>query len=274
MTTATIPRAVSPVGRLLQYWRGVRRKSQLALALEAEVSARHLSFVETGRARPSREMVLTLAAALDVPLRERNDFLLAAGYAPLYRESDLDAPELAPARQAIGRVLGQQEPYPAVVLDRYWNLVRSNRGADRLFGLFLDPAALPRPANVLRLMFDPAGLRPFVANWEALAPALLRRVHREAVGGAADEATLELLEEILSYPGVPRSWGLPDPVALSPFVPVHFRRGVLSFCYFSVVTTLGTPQDVTLQELRIESFFPADGATGEGARALARRRRR
>lgn len=262
--------APSPVGRLLQYWRGVRGKSQLALSLDAEVSARHLSFVETGRSRPSRELLLAMATALDVPLRERNDLLLAAGYAPIYRESDLEAPEMAPARRALDHILKRQEPFPAVVMDRHWNLVRTNRGAERLFGLFLDLGAAAGPANVLRLMFDPAGLRPFVADWATVAESLVRRAYREAVGGVPDETTAKLLDEVLAFPGVPGRWRTPDLTAPSvPFVPVELVKGPRRFRFFSAVTTLGTPQDITLQELRIESFFPADVATERQVERLA-----
>ncbi len=259
----------SPVGALLQRWRQVRHMSQLALATEAEVSPRHVCFIETGRARPSREMVLQLAGALDVPLRERNALLLAAGYAPMYRESNLDAPELAPARAALDAILRQQEPFPAVVMNRYWDILTSNGAASRFFGFLLDPAPASGPANVLRMMFDPEGLRPYVVNWEAAAEALIRRVHREAVGGAPDGPTIALLDELLAYPDVPRSWRKPNPeTPLLPVIPVTFRKGSRTFAYFSTVTTLGTAQDVTLQELRIECFFPLDGETERQAAEL------
>ena len=255
-------KSASQVGRLLQHWRRVRRKSQLALAVEAEVSPRHLCFVETGRASPSREMVLILASALDVPLRERNDLLLAAGYAPVYRETDLSAPELAPARKALDCILQKQEPYPAVVMDRHWNIVMTNLGAERFFGSFLDLAAQPTPANVLRLIFHPGGLRPFVDNWEVLAEALVQRAHREAVGGIPDEETVRILDEILAYPGVPRRFRTPNFASVPvPLIPVQLRKHDLALGFFSTVTTLGTPQDITLQEIRIECFFPADAVT-------------
>jgi transcriptional regulator with XRE-family HTH domain len=264
--------AAPPVGRLLRHWRRVRGKSQLALALDADVSPRHLGFIEVGRATPSREMVLILARALDVPLRERNDLLLAAGYAPMYRETGLAAPEMAQARHALDCILRHQEPFPAVVMDRHWNIVDANDGARRFFGLFLDLAAEPSPANVLRLMFDPRKLRPHVANWEAVAEALIQRVHREAVGGALDAATTALLEELLAHPGVPRRWRVPDLTAtLMPFVAIDFQPPHGPFRFFSAVTTLGTPQDITLQEIRIECFFPADLDTDTRTRRLADR---
>ena len=259
----------SPVGTLLQRWRQVRHMSQLALATEADVSPRHVCFIETGRARPSREMVLLLASALDVPLRERNALLLAAGYAPIYRESNLDAPELAAARAALDAILRQQEPVPAGVMNRYWDILTSNGAASRFFGFLLDQAPTSGPANVLRMMFDPKGLRPYVVNWEAAAEALIRRVHREAIGGAPDPLTIELLEEVLAFPDVPRSWRRPNPeTPLVPVIPVTFRKGSKTFAYFSTVTTLGTAQDVTLQELRIECFFPLDSETARHAAEL------
>jgi transcriptional regulator with XRE-family HTH domain len=259
-----------PVGRLLRHWRQLRRKSQLALALAADVSPRHLGFIEIGRARPSREMVLILANALDVPLRDRNALLLAAGYAPMYRETGLADQEVAQARRALDSILRQQEPYPAIVMDRHWNLMLTNSAAPRFFELFIDLAGEPAPANVLKLMFDPGKLRPFLANWEEVAEALIQRIHREAVGGVVDEATARLLETLLAYPGVPRRWRVPDlNVSLTPILPLEFRKSDLTMRYFSTVTTLGTPQDITLQEIRIECFFPADATTEARARELA-----
>jgi transcriptional regulator with XRE-family HTH domain len=271
MVTRPMGRSASPVGRLLQHWRRVRRKSQLVLALEAEVSPRHLGFVECGRSNPSRQMVLTLARALDVPLRERNTLLMAAGYAPVYRETGLAAPEMVQARKALDFILGRQEPHPAVVMDRHWNILMTNGAATRLFGMLI-PAPPDGPANIMRLMFRPDGLRPFVANWDDAAGALVQRLHREAVGGVPDETTTRLLEEVLAYPGVPRQWRSADlTVAAQPFVPIAFRKDDLEMRYFSTVTTLGTPLDITLQEIRIECFHPADDATERKAHALAER---
>jgi transcriptional regulator with XRE-family HTH domain len=246
--------------------------SQLALAMEAEVSPRHICFLETGRAKPSRDMVLQLSAALDVPLRERNALLLAAGFAPMYEETDLDAAELAPARAALDAILEQQEPFPAVVMNRHWTILKTNQAAARFFGFLLGDRASEGPANVVRMMFSPSGLRPFVANWERVAETLIERVHREAVGSVVDEATAELLKEVLAYPGVPPRWRTPSlDRPLLPLIPVTFEKGGLTFSFFSAVTTLGTPQDITLQEIRIECFFPLDAETREHARALAAR---
>ena len=257
------------VGTLLQYWRKTRSLSQLALAHEAEVSPRHICFLETGRAKPSREMVMLLSNVLDVPLRERNLLLLAAGFAPAYAETRLEAPELGAVQTALRAILSQQEPFPAVVMDRHWDILQTNEAAQRFFGLLLGERVSAEPANVVRMMFSPSGLRPFVSNWEAVAEALIQRMHREAVGGVTDPATAQLLEEVLAYPNVPKrlrrlNLGAPS----VPVIPVCFRKDEHAFNFFSTVTTLGTPQDVTLQELRIECFFPADTATEEQARAL------
>jgi transcriptional regulator with XRE-family HTH domain len=270
MTSLARPtRRPSQLGALLQYWRDARGMSQLALALEANVSARHVSFIETGRAQPSREMVLHLARTLDVPLRERNSLLLAAGYAPVFRESSLDAPELRAVRGALDAILARQEPFPAVVMNRGWDIVAANAGAGRFFGHLLDGAPLPETPNVVRMMFDPAWLRPSVANWEAVGESLVRRVHREAVGAVPDDATRRLLAEVLAYPGVPEHWSRPSPdTPLLPVIPVTFTKTERTYTFFSAVTTLGTPQDVTLQELRIECFFPMDAETERNVAAL------
>ena len=257
----------------LKHWRTVRGMSQLALATEADISSRHLSFLETGRAQPSREMVLLLASVLDVPLREQNVLLTAAGYAPIYRETALGAPEMDQVRRALGFMLAQQEPFPALVMDRHWNILQQNDSAKRVLGLFLDQAAvarLPGPPNAVRLTFHPDGLRPCIANWEALAGPLIQQIHREAVGGIPDAGTRRLLEEVLGYPGVPARWRTPDATARStPFLPVVLRKDDLVLRFFTTIATLGTPQDITLQELRVECFHPGDEATEAHVRRLA-----
>jgi transcriptional regulator with XRE-family HTH domain len=252
----------SPVGGLLQQWRQLRHKSQLTLAADAGVSPRHLCFVETGRARPSRDMVLVLADALDVPFRERNELLLAAGFAPIYREAGLDDADIAPARAALEAILRQQEPYPAVVMNRGWDILKGNAPADRFFAWLLGDAA---GDNVIRLMFGP--LRPFVTNWDDVAESLIRRMHREVVGGVRSETVQRLLDDVLSTPGVPARLRRPrvDETVL-PIIPVRFAKDGRSFNYFSTITTLGTPQDITLQELRVECFFPMDPETERNAR--------
>jgi transcriptional regulator with XRE-family HTH domain len=234
--------------------------SQLGLSAEAGVTPRHVSFVESGRANPSREMVLTLARALDVPLRERNQMLLAAGYAPVYRETGLDADSMSRVRAALERALAQAEPYPAVVMDRHWNVVMTNDAAAAMFSFLLGGADAGDPPNVVRLMFT--HLRPHVSNWDQTGEALIQRVHREAVGGIPDIATRRLLDEVLDLPGIPAAWRTPDFAASQvPLLPIDFAKDGVEVSYFSLVTTVGTPQDVTLQEIRLESFFPVDAAT-------------
>ena len=258
-------------GRLLREWRTRRRVSQLDLALEAGVSSRHVSFIETGRSQPSREMVLMLARVLDVPLRDRNDLLMSAGYAAMYRATDLDAPPLEQARRAIDFMLRQQEPYPAIAVDRSWTILKANEGAVRLVGAFADPdAAAEWGGNAMRLMFHPRGFRPHIVNWEAMAAALIQWLHRDVLSGLGGAETRRLLDELLSYPGVPPRWRTLDlDASTAPFLAIEFRKGDLELRFFSTLTSLGTPHDITLQELRVEAFFPADPETEEAAKQLA-----
>lgn len=263
----------SAFGRLLRQWRTRRRMSQLDLAVEAEISSRHVSFIETGRAQPSREMVLLLADVLDVPLRDRNDLLTVAGYAPIYRETSLDTPPMAQVRRALDFILRQQEPYPALVLDRHWNVLKVNEGSARVQEAFLDPVAVAElgPPNAMRLMFHPQAFRPYIVNWEATAASLIQWLHRDVLSGFADTETRSLLEELLSYPDVPRHWRTLDiEASTAPFLTVEFRKDEFDLRFFTMLTSLGTPHDIMLQELRIESFFPADEATEAVVRRLAR----
>jgi transcriptional regulator with XRE-family HTH domain len=247
-------------GVLLRHWRSVRRVSQLDLSLDAEISTRHLSCIETGRAQPSREMVLRLAEALQVPLRERNALLLAAGYAPAHRHTGLDAPDLAAARHAVDFLMAHLEPYPVLVLDRHWNTLWMNAGAKRFLALFGCDSGSPH--NGVRLVFQPRGLRPFIENWEVIAAHIIRRIHREVVANPSDETLKHFLDELLSYPDVPSRWRMPVlDGSHSAFLTINYNWMSSTFRLFSTLTTLGTPLDVGLQELRIESFFPADEAT-------------
>lgn len=249
------------IGVMLRTWRHKRGLSQLDLSLRASVSSRHLSFLESGRSKPSREMVLHLCRVLQVPLRESNDLLLAAGFAPAHAESPLDGPALRAANAAIDLILAHQEPYPAVVMDRHWNLVRTNAAAARFFAKLVGPADPARPANVVRLVFANDGLRPLLANWAEVAASLLDRVRREAPGGVIDAPLQRLLDEIDGDRAIAR---LPPPPAVAaPLVALQFRKDDLALDFFSTVTTLGTPRDIALQELRIECFFPADERTRE-----------
>lgn len=235
------------------------------------MSSRHVSFIETGRAQPSREMILMLARVLDVPLRDRNDLLNAAGYAAMYRATDLEAPALEQARRALDFMLRQQEPYPAIVVDRQWNILKANGGALRLVEAFADPAAAAAwGGNAMRLMFHLGGFRPHIVNWEAMAAALIQWLHRDVLSGLGGAETRALRDELLSYPGVPPRWRTLDlDASTAPFLPIEFKKGDLELRYFSTLTSLGTPHDITLQELRIEAFFPADAETEEATRGLA-----
>jgi transcriptional regulator with XRE-family HTH domain len=262
---------VNPVGRLLKQWRERRRMSQLGVALEAEISARHLSFLETGRAQPSRDMLMLLSRVLEVPLRSRNDLLTAAGYAAIYRETALDAPELAQVRRALDFMLRQQEPNPAMVLDRHWNILMTNEAMGRVMGCFLDAdaAASVGPANAMRLSYHPRGLRPFIANWEATAADFIQWLHRDLLR-TGDAETRQLLEELLSYPDVPQQWRTLDlDASTAPFLAMELRKDDVRFSFFTVLASLGTPYDITLHELRIECFFPADESTEAALRRLA-----
>lgn len=251
-----------PVGALLRDWRQRRRLSQLDLAGEAAVSTRHLSYVETGRALPSREMVLRLANRLDVPLRERNRLLVAAGYAPMYGERGLDDPTMAAARAAVERVLKGHEPYPALAVDRHWNLVSYNRAVPVLMA-GADPQLLEPPLNVLRLSLHPQGLAPRIANLGAWRAHLLERLHQQ-VASSGDAVLGALADELRGYPG-PRddSHAAPEQNVVVPLL-LETPHGRLSF--ISTTTVFGTPVDVTLSELALETFFPADAATAERLR--------
>lgn len=265
-------------GELLRRWRTTRRVSQLELGLDAEVSSRHISFIETGRAKPSRAMVALLSNVLDVPLRERNTMLIAAGYAPLYRETDLNAPQMAQVRQALELILKQQEPFGTLVFDRQWDLVMANQAYLKLTSLLsgnqeigIAPYTITRQPrlNILKMLFDPAGWRPHIINWEIVAKATLERLHREALQ-YRDSSLGELVQTLLAYPGVPMRWREPDIASPQDVIlPVEIRFGESSLRFFSTITTLGTPQDITLQELSIESFHPADEQTAQLIRTLA-----
>ena len=260
-TVKSSSKAEASFGMLLRQWRAVRRLSQLDLALEADISMRHVSWLETGRSHPSREMVARLAEALEIPLRERNPVLLAAGYAPVYRQTGLDSPDMDAARRAVDFFLEKQDPYPGLVVDRYWNILKENDGTRRFFSLFpVSEAVLPR--NGMRFLFHPEGLRPFITNWENVAARLIQRVHREVAADPSDEKMKDFRDELLSYPAVPNRWRVQDLDGTSPpFLTLDYRRGSSTLRLFSALTTFGTAQDIGLQELRIESFFPADETT-------------
>jgi transcriptional regulator with XRE-family HTH domain len=251
----------------LQFWRRRRGLSQLGLAGRAEVSQRHLSFLELGRSAPSREMVMRLAAALDLPLRQRNALLLAAGFAPVWRQSDLAAPELAQINRAIDFMLAQQEPFPAVAVDRHWNLVKGNPGAVRLVEHLVGPLPSGAPVNLADALMAPDVLRPFLVNWSDVARHFIRSVEIDAAADGTAETTA-LLERLLGYSGVRAvlQGGAAETIS-GPVLPMHFRKDGWELRLFTTIATLGTPQDITLQELRVECFFPMDDATGRVLRS-------
>ncbi|MEM8610102.1 MAG: helix-turn-helix transcriptional regulator [Myxococcota bacterium] len=265
---------VAPVGfgPLLKQWRTARRMSQQQLAIESEVSTRHISYVENGKSSPSREMVLILASALDLPLRERNSLLSAAGFAPVYRETNLEAPEMKPVRRAFDTILSHHEPYPAVVVSRTWDVVNMNNAFGRLIALLFDtpPVAPIVVQNLLHSLFHPAGVRPYVVNWEEVAGILLDRLYRESIVELETSESRKLMDSLLAYPGVSSRLRNVD-LAQTPEVCIalKLRKDETELEFFTTLTTLGTPMDVTAQELRIESYFPADEVTGEWLRKAA-----
>jgi transcriptional regulator with XRE-family HTH domain len=252
-----------PVGELLREWRQRRRLSQLELALQGDVSARHLSFIETGRSAPSRDMILHLAEHLEVPLRERNLLLLAAGYAPAFRERPLEDPALDGARQAMELVLAGHEPYPALAIDRHWTLVAANR-AVAPFMAGASPALLQPPVNVLRLSLHPEGVASRIANLAEWRAHVFDRLRRQ-IERTADPVLAELLRELRAYPGP----GPEPPAATGPpavVIPLSFLTPAGTLNFISTTMVFGTPLDVTLSELALESFFPADAATAAALR--------
>jgi transcriptional regulator with XRE-family HTH domain len=260
--------AMTAVGDHLREWRQRRRMSQLDLALEAEISARHLSFLETGRSTPSREMILHLAEQLEIPPRERNVLLVSAGYAPVFPERGLDDPALAAARAAIDQVLEGHKPYPAFAIDRRWNIVASNGALPRMYD-GVAPHLLAAPVNALRLSLHPDGLAPRIVNLAEWRAHLLARV-RQQIDLTADTELVELAGELQAYPAPRASPAVRAGAARAPGVVVPFQLAVgdavLSF--FSTTMVFGTPIDITLSELAVESFYPADGETAALVRAM------
>jgi transcriptional regulator with XRE-family HTH domain len=258
-----------PVGDHLREWRRRRRMSQLDLACEAEISTKHLSFLETGRAQPSRDMILHLAERLDVPLRERNVLLIAGGYAPEFPERPLEDAALDAARKAIDLVLAGHEPYPALAIDGQWMMVAANRAVTRLTA-GVDPLLLRPPVNVLRLSLHPAGLAPHIANLSEWRAHLIARLRRQ-IDVTADPALAELMRELCEYPvpGAAASPAVADPETTGVLVPLELVTPAGRLRFFSTTTVFGTPLDVTLSELALESFFPADVATAQALLTLA-----
>jgi transcriptional regulator with XRE-family HTH domain len=255
---------------LLKHWRNVRRLTQIELAGDANVSARHLCFLETGRAQPSREMVQLLGSALDLPLEERNALHVAAGFVPPYGDRGLAADNLQHVRQALDFILRQQEPYPGIVIDGRWDVRIRNQASGRLFKAFREAFEMESGLadNAMHVVFHPKGLRQFIVNWDEFAGHLIQVLHREVAQGG--RAAAQLLDEIMSYPGLLAEWRFPrDSAASSPVMTMQLRKGDLRLAFFSTFTTLAMPTDAALQKLKIECFYPADSATAEKARELA-----
>ena len=270
---STLAAEVSGFPDLLRYWRGFRRLSQLDLAVNADVSQRHVSFLESGRSKPSRDMVLQLAESLELPLRERNRMLGAAGFAAVYAANPLSDADMAPVKKALDLILTHHEPFPAVLVDANWKMLQPNSALLRLFSLIGDigqiwaKIAPQEPPNVFKLTFHPQGLRPYIRNFEEIAPVMINRTFREA---HEHPQLLALLEEVLSYPDTPSRWKTPDLSAhLPPVMNMELCAAGHTISLFSTITTFGTAQDITTDELRVESFFPGDSASEALLRALA-----
>lgn len=274
MSLSTLDRRVetdSAFSHLLRHWRQKRRLSQLDLALSSGVSQRHVSFLESGRANPSRNMILQLSETLDVPLRDRNAWLTAAGFAPVFQTRALEDPQMVQVMNAVRLMLANHEPFPALALDRAWNIRLANRSFDRMTALLgedLWPRLGGEPRNLMRLFFHPDGIRPLVTNWAAVGPLLWRRAQREAetLGGHEMQT---VLAELGPYQDADTLWGGAD-AALLPVMPFNLDVKGLQISLFAVIATFGTAQDVTADELRIESLFPADAATEALFRAAER----
>lgn len=270
MTASALQTPVPELGRLLKHWRQVQGMSQLDLALEAGSSARHLSFIETGRSRPSREMVLRLSEALSLPLRERNRLLGAAGFSAAYRARSLDDAGFDKVREALEFMLQKQEPYPAIVMNRSFDVLMINQaGAKMLGALGLSAPAGEGPPNTLRLLLHPEGLRPVIRDWDRAAGHMIERAHRQLKGAEENDPLRQLLAEVLAYPGVPESFAVENPSADAlPVLPLEFELDGNVLSWITTVASFGTPQDVTAEEIMVESFFPADEETDKLIRAL------
>lgn len=277
-SVATTSALVLDFGHLLRHWRQHRRLSQLALSSRSGISQRHISFLETGRARPSRPTVVALSEALDIPLRERNALLQRSGFAPLYGETRLDSDAMTLFREALQLALEHHEPYPAMVLDGRWNLVMINDGALRFFSQFVDltealqAIGAPREFQVVRLCLHERGLRPCIVNWEALGYSFLQRARRALLINPTDPLLLGLIDEILATPGAPGEWHDPDwATPPAPAINMVLRHGTVTYSLFTMLAHFGAPRDVTVEELSVESFYPADAATRTHLQRLAAR---
>lgn len=260
---------------LLRSWRKLRKLSQWDLSISAGISQRHLSFLESGRSSPSREMVIKLASSLDIPLQERNSLLGSAGYAPMYQAAPLDDANLAQARQALEILLKHHEPYPCLVVDRNWNMLMSNEANLKLFSRFVDPITVwgkiddPGEQNLVRLVMHPNGLKPYVVNWSDFASYFVRGLQQELRANPYAIKTRALLEEVENYADVAGLEPSETSAPSMPFLSMNLESPDLSISLFSMVSTFGSPHDVTLQQLKIETFFPADKESEINIRAIS-----
>ena len=255
---------------LLKHWRNVRRLTQIELAVDANVSARHVCFLETGRSQPSREMVQLLGSALDLPLEERNALHVAAGFVPPYGDKGLAADHLQPVQQALDFILRQQEPYPGIVVDGHWDVRMRNQASARLLKPFRDSYEMePGIAdNAMHVAFHPRGLRQFIVNWDEFAGQMIQILHRDVAQGS--RAAARLFDDIMAYPGLSAEWRLPrHSQGTSPVMIMQLAKGDFRLAFLSTFTTLAMPTDAALQQIKIECFFPADDATAEHARRMA-----
>jgi transcriptional regulator with XRE-family HTH domain len=256
------------VGGLIRDWRVQRRLSQLTLALEADISTRHLSCLERGKALPSRDMLGRLSDALDIPLRDRNTLLQSAGYSPTYTQAGLSSDELAPMRRAIELILQKHEPYPAFLLDRYWNILMANEAAQKV-NKFIMGGRASCHTNMIRQFFDPDDLRSVVVNWEEVASNLLKHLQDELRASPMDRIAIDLVEEVLAFPGVPKQWRKRSlESSSSPVLSVSMKCRGVELRFFSTIATFGTARDITLDDLRIECAFPSNDETAALCRSL------
>jgi transcriptional regulator with XRE-family HTH domain len=255
------PRVETALGNLIRFWRDKRGRSQLQLSFDMGVSQRHISFVESGRSAPSRGLLLGLAEALSIPFRDRNALLLAAGFAPIYSDGAWNSAEMRAVNRALERMLRQHEPFPAIAMDRHWNVLMTNAVAFRFFGTFFDLSRQPSDKNLLRMILDPHAMRPFIDNWEEVTRGVLERLNRESAGGSLDGFTRGLVDELVGYPTATMEWAAKDNQNTSPVIAFSFVKDGQLLKYFSMASTVAMPQMVASQELRVESFFPADDAT-------------
>lgn len=269
-------RTPTPFAKMLRQWRDRRKCSQLELALDANVSQRHLSFLESGRAQPSREMILQLAEVLDIPLRERNLLLNAAGFAPVFHHRTLQDDEMAAVRHALELTLQHHEPFPALVVNRDWNMVMRNQAADRFISLLGDPETVWKNIdssgnyNVMRMTFHPKGMQPLLKNWSQVSTVLLSRLQREVAADPGNEGLRHLFEDICAFPGIPEHWRSQDWTTIpAPILPLELGLGSQVLKVFSMISTFGTALDITAEELRVETFFPSDDFSRNFFSALA-----